>query len=145
VTEFSELQLGKQVEAPSSPEAAVLDCVPSPRCPSYLVRLTCPEFTSLCQVTGQPDFATIIVDYVPSRLLIESKAFKLFMQSFRSHRAFHEQCAATIFHKLVMAADPVYIRVCAFFQPRGGIPIDVFIQSGELPPGVCLPDLGVPT
>ncbi|MDE1158050.1 MAG: preQ(1) synthase [Neorhizobium sp.] len=139
-------QLGKQVDAPASPEAAVLEKVPnSNEGTDYVVRFTAPEFTSLCPMTGQPDFAHIVIDYVPNGFLVESKSLKLFLTSFRNHGAFHEDCSVYIGKRLVELLDPKWLRIGAYWYPRGGIPIDVFWQTGEAPKGVWLPDQGVPT
>ena len=140
------LLLGKMSALPASPGEAILDCVPAPTCHeiSYAVRLSVPEFTSLCPVTGAPDFAHIIVDYVPRELLIESKAFKLFMGSFRNHGAYHEACTTMMFSMLFAAMRPRWLRVSAYWFPRGGIPIDVFVQSGNPPKKVHLPPIDIP-
>ena len=100
-------QLGRRTRLPTSPEQATLECVPNPH-PGviYAVRFTCPEFTSLCPMTGQPDFAHIVVDYVPQESLVESKSLKLFMSSFRNHGAFHEDCTLMIASRLIAAASP---------------------------------------
>ncbi len=138
-------QLGRAVAAPASPDQAVLDTVPNPHPGSlYLVRFTAPEFTSLCPVTGQPDFAHLVIDYVPDQVLVESKALKLFLGSFRNHGAFHEDCTLTIAQRLVDAAQPVWLRIGGYWYPRGGIPIDVFWQTDPPPDGLWLPDQGVP-
>ncbi len=136
--------LGKNVAWPQSPDKAKLETVanPKPRL-TYLVRFTCPEFTTLCPVTGQPDFAHLVIDYVPRRLLIESKSLKLFLGSFRNHRAFHEECTLTIAERLQRAAKPRWLRIAGFWFPRGGIPIDVFYQSGRPPRDLWIPDPGV--
>jgi len=110
----------------------------------YLVRFTCPEFTSLCPVTGQPDFAHLVIDYVPGGLLVESKSLKLYLTSFRNHGAFHEDCTVSIADKIAAAAKPKWLRIGGYWYPRGGIPIDVFYQTGEAPDGLWLPDQGVP-
>jgi len=145
MTENREIQLGRQVEAPSSPQGARLDLVPNPAPDRYYaVRFTCPEFTSLCPVTGQPDFATVVIDYVPRVDLVESKSLKLFLHSFRNHRAFHEACTDEIGQRIYSLADPHWLRVCAFFYPRGGIPIDVFWCRGRRLAGIYIPDPGVP-
>ena len=90
MTSFEHLtQLGTPTETPDSPESAVLEAVPAPEGP-FVVRFTCPEFTTLCPVTGQPDFAHLVIDYVPDRLLVESKSLKLFLNAFRNKRDFHE-------------------------------------------------------
>lgn len=130
-------QLGHQVETPTSPEQALLETFANPH-PGvdYVVRLSAPEFTSLCPITGQPDFATIIVDYTPRELLVESKSFKLFVGSFRNHGAFHEDCTVYIHNRLLQALQPKYIRVVGLWYARGGVSIDVTVQTGALP-GNC--------
>jgi 7-cyano-7-deazaguanine reductase len=138
-------QLGQAVNAPKTPDEAVLERVPKPFSDyDYAVRLVCPEFTSLCPITGQPDFAHIVIDYVPGDWLVESKSLKLFFQSFRNHGAFHEACTVMIGDWLLKTIAPKWIRVCGYWYPRGGIPIDVFFQHGELPADVFVPDTGVP-
>lgn len=139
-------QLGKQTPLPNSPEEARLDYVPNPR-PGrrYIVRFTCPEFTSLCPVTGQPDFAHLVIDYVPGDSIVESKSLKLFLHSFRNHRAFHEDCTVGIAERLVEEMKPQWLRIGGYWYPRGGIPIDVFWQTGPAPADVWVPDQGVPT
>jgi 7-cyano-7-deazaguanine reductase len=140
----TELQLGREAAVPASPRDAVLDTVPNPHPGTpYLVRFVCPEFTSLCPVTGQPDFAHIVIDYVPDRVLVESKSLKLFMMSFRNHGAFHEGCTVDIGLRLVEATRPAWLRIGGYWYPRGGIPIDVFWQTGAPPAGLWLPDQGV--
>jgi 7-cyano-7-deazaguanine reductase len=138
-------QLGQATRLPESPEAAVLERVENPT-PGmrYLIRFTCPEFTSLCPLTGQPDFAHIVIDYVPDAWIVESKSLKLFMGSFRNHGAFHEACTMTIAQRLVDLLAPAWLRIGAYWYPRGGIPIDVFWQTGAPPEGVWVPDQGVP-
>ncbi len=137
-------QLGRKTGIPSSPDEAALERVPKPHpTHNYLVRLTCPEFTSLCPVTGQPDFAHMVIDYVPGQWLVESKSLKLFLQSFRNHGAFHEDCTVMIGDRLIAALAPTWIRVSGYWYPRGGIPIDVFFQKGKLPAGVFVPETGV--
>ena len=137
-------QLGHAVDAPTSPETAVLERVPSPhRGTQYLVRFTAPEFTSLCPMTGQPDFAHIVIDYIPRDWLVESKSLKLYLTSFRNHGAFHEDCSVAIAKRLVDLLDPEWLRLGAYWYPRGGIPIDVFWQTGAPPEGVWVPDQGV--
>ena len=139
-------QLGKDTKAPASPDEATLDRVPNPRPDSdYFVRFTCPEFTSLCPVTGQPDFAHMVIDYIPGEFLVESKSLKLYMQSFRNHAAFHEDCTVGIGERLVKELTPKWLRIGGYWYPRGGIPIDVFYQTGEPPKDVWIPDQGVPT
>ena len=141
---MDDLQLGRKVAIPASPEEAKLDAVPNDYPEErYVARFTCPEFTSLCPETGQPDFAHIVIDYVPDRHLLESKSLKLFMASFRNHGAFHENCTVMIGKRIAQAIEPHYLRIAGFWYPRGGIPIDVFWQSGTLPDAVWLPDTGV--
>jgi 7-cyano-7-deazaguanine reductase len=138
------LQLGRPTPLPASPEAAQLDRVPNPHPDSpYAARFAFPEFTSMCPITGQPDFAILVIDYVPGRWLVESKSLKLYLNSFRNHGAFHEDCTVTIGKRLVALLKPRYFRIGGYFFPRGGMPIDVFWQSGRLPRGVWLPDQGV--
>jgi 7-cyano-7-deazaguanine reductase len=138
------LQLGRAVPAPASPDRAVLDRVPNPHADTnYLARFTAPEFTTLCPITGQPDFAHLVLDYVPDRFLVESKSLKLYLNSFRNHGAFHEDCTVGIGKTLVKLLKPRWFRIGGYWYPRGGIPIDVFWQSGKLPSGLWAPDQGV--
>ncbi len=138
-------QLGAQDVTPDSPEAATLETVPNPQAgEAYVVRFTCPEFTSVCPVTGQPDFAHLVVDYVPDGLLVESKSLKLYLTSFRNHGAFHEDCTVAIAKKIAAATRPKWLRIGGYWFPRGGIPIDVFYQTGPAPKDVWIPDQGVP-
>jgi 7-cyano-7-deazaguanine reductase len=137
-------QLGRPTPLPESPDAARLERVPAPDTSRRtLVRFTAPEFCSLCPITGQPDFAHIVIDYVPDAWLVESKSLKLFLASFRNHGAFHEACTLTIATRLVDTLAPVWLRIGAYFYPRGGIPIDVFWQTGAPPDGIWIPDQGV--
>ena len=138
-------QLGHAVGLPESPEAAVLERVPNPH-PDvrYAVRFAAPEFTSLCPMTGQPDFAHLVIDYVPEGWLVESKSLKLFLGSFRNHGAFHEDCTVAIARRLVDLLAPVWLRIGGYWYPRGGMPIDVFYQTGAAPEGVWIPGQGVP-
>jgi len=138
--------LGQASPLPASPEDAVLDYVANPRPGrSYLVRFVAPEFTSLCPVTGQPDFAHVVIDYVPHETIVESKSLKLFLGSFRNHSAFHEDCTVGIGERLVDEMKPVWLRIGGYWYPRGGMPIDVFWQSTAPPAGLWLPDQGVPS
>jgi 7-cyano-7-deazaguanine reductase len=138
-------QLGHAYEPPKSPEEAVLERVPNPQAGMlYLARFTAPEFTSLCPVTGQPDFAHLVIDYAPKDWLIESKSLKLYLTSFRNHGAFHEDCTVGIARKIVEVAEPTWLRIGGYWYPRGGIPIDVFYQTGPAPLGLWAPDQGVP-
>ena len=147
MTDTSSLsQLGSKVETPQNPEEAVLEKVPNGnQGTDYVVRFTAPEFTSLCPMTGQPDFAHIVIDYIPEAHLVESKSLKLFLHSFRNHGAFHEDCSVYIAKRLVDLLAPKWLRIGAYWYPRGGIPIDVFWQTGEAPKGVWLPEQGVAT
>ena len=139
-------QLGAQTAAPTNPEEAVLERVPNPHADTlYVARFTAPEFTSLCPVTGQPDFAHLVIDYVADQWLIESKALKLFMFSYRNHGAFHEATTVEIGKRLVEALAPRWLRIGGYWYPRGGIPIDVFFQTGAPPAALWLPDQGVPS
>ncbi|KTQ96855.1 7-cyano-7-deazaguanine reductase [Aureimonas ureilytica] len=140
-------QLGRDTRPAASPEEAVLETVPFARRtdPAAVVRFTCPEFTSLCPVTGQPDFAHIVIDYVPDARLVESKSLKLFLTSFRNHGAFHEDCTVMIGQRIVEATQPLWLRIGGYWYPRGGIPIDVFWQTGAPPAGIFLPDQGAPS
>ncbi len=137
-------QLGRPAVLPASPDAAVLESVPNPYPDAaYAVRFTCPEFTSLCPITGQPDFAHLVIDYVPDRLLVESKSLKLFLGAFRNHGAFHEDCTVGIARRLQAVLAPRWLRIGGYWYPRGGMPIDVYYQTGEPPAGVWLPEPGV--
>jgi 7-cyano-7-deazaguanine reductase len=137
-------QLGRAVRWPQSPDEAKLESVPNPHPDTdYIARFTAPEFTSLCPVTGQPDFAHFVIDYCPAKSLVESKSLKLFLGSFRSHASFHEDCTILIGKRIVAAIKPKYLRIAGYWYPRGGIPIDVFWQTGKLPANVWLPDTGV--
>ncbi|CCB65181.1 MULTISPECIES: preQ(1) synthase [unclassified Hyphomicrobium] len=137
-------QLGKQVGIPDSPEKAELERVANPHTDTdYLARFTAPEFTSLCPVTGQPDFAHLVIDYVPGKWLLESKSLKLYLAAFRNHGAFHEDCTVAIGKRIAALIKPKYLRIGGYWYPRGGIPIDVFWQTGAAPADIWLPDQGV--
>ena len=138
------LQLGRPSRIPASPADAVLDRVPNPHPDtSYVARFTAPEFTVLCPVTGQPDFAHFVIDYAPARWLLESKSLKLYLGSFRNEAAFHEDCTVSIGQRAATLLKPKWLRIGGYWYPRGGIPIDVFWQMGKLPKGVWVPDQGV--
>jgi 7-cyano-7-deazaguanine reductase len=133
-------QLGRHTALPASPEQAVLEKVPNPHPDArYVVRFTCPEFTSLCPVTGQPDFAHLVIDYIPNAAIVESKSLKLYLGAFRNHAGFHEACTVGIAETIA----PHWLRIGGYWYPRGGIPIDVFYQTGPAPDGVWIPDTGV--
>ena len=137
-------QLGGNTPLPQSPDEAVLERVANPQPgETYLVRFTAPEFTSICPITGQPDFAHLVIDYAPGEWIVESKSLKLYLGSFRNHGAFHEGCTVAIAKRLVATLQPVWLRIGGYWYPRGGMPIDVFYQTGEPPGGLWLPDQGV--
>jgi len=139
-------QLGSTTVLPENPESAELERVPNPQVgTAYCVRFTAPEFTSLCPMTGQPDFAHLVIDYVPNAWLVESKSLKLYLGSFRNHGAFHEDCTVSIAKRLVDLLDSEWLRIGGYWYPRGGIPIDVFYQTGAVPENVWIPDQDVPT
>ena len=145
MTDHKLTALGQPAELPASPDEARLDPVPNPHPDeNYVTRFTAPEFTSLCPVTGQPDFAHLVIDYVPKDRLVEAKSLKLFLGSFRNHGAFHESCTVMVAKRLEEVLDPQWLRIGGYWYPRGGIPIDVFYQSGPPPDGLWLPDQGVP-
>ena len=138
-------QLGSKTVIPDSPEAAGLEKVPNPEPGmTYLVRFAAPEFTTLCPLTGQPDFAHLVIDYVPGPALVESKSLKLYLMSFRNHGGFHEATTLAIAKRLVAEITPQWLRIGGYWYPRGGMPIDVFYQTGPAPEGLWLPDQGVP-
>jgi 7-cyano-7-deazaguanine reductase len=138
-------QHGKTSAIPSTPDDAVLERVPNPHADTlYVTRFVCPEFTSICPVTAQPDFAHLVIDYVPAQWLVESKSLKLYLSAFRNHGAFHEECTVSIGRRLTDEIGPHWLRIGGYWYPRGGIPIDVFWQTGAPPEGIWLPDPGVP-
>jgi 7-cyano-7-deazaguanine reductase len=139
-------QLGRPARLPVSPQKAQLDRVPNAhRDTNYVARFTAPEFTCLCPITGQPDFAHLVIDYVPERFLVESKSLKLYLASFRNHGALHEDTTVAIGKRLFALLKPKWLRIGGYWYPRGGMPIDVFWQKGKLPSGIWLPDQGVET
>jgi 7-cyano-7-deazaguanine reductase len=137
-------QLGRDANAALSRGESRLERVANPH-PGvlYLARFTVPEFTALCPVTGQPDFARLVIDYAPDAWLVESKSLKLYLGSYRNHRAFHEDCTLAIGKRIVEAVGPTWLRIGGYWYPRGGIPIDVFWQTGAPPEGLWLTDQGV--
>ena len=138
-------QLGHATTIPESPAAATLERVANPHPgANYMVRFAAPEFTSLCPITGQPDFAHLVIDYIPGDWIVESKSLKLYLAAFRNHGAFHETCTLDVALRLVALLDPVWLRIGGYWYPRGGIPIDVFWQTGAPPDGAWIPDQGVP-
>ena len=137
-------QLGRRVTVPATPDEAKLEAVPNPHAgANYVVRFTAPEFTSLCPVTGQPDFAHFVIDYVPGKSIVESKSLKLLLASYRNHAAFHEDCTLDIAKRIAKAIKPKFLRIAGYWYPRGGIPIDVFWQTGKCPANVWFPETGV--
>jgi 7-cyano-7-deazaguanine reductase len=137
-------QLGAAASIPGSPDEAVLERVTNPHADTlYLARFTAPEFTSLCPVTGQPDFAHLVIDYAPGQWIVESKSLKLYLTAFRNHGAFHEDCTVAIGKRLVKLLDPKWLRIAGYWYPRGGMPIDVFWQTGAAPEGLWVPETGV--
>lgn len=138
-------QLGSATVLPENPDVAELERVPNPQAGTpYCVRFTAPEFTSLCPMTGQPDFAHLVIDYIPNEWLVESKSLKLYLGSFRNHGAFHEDCTVSIAKRLVDLLDPNWLRIGGYWYPRGGIPIDVFYQTSAAPEAVWIPEQNVP-
>mgnify|MGYP001169123297 FL=1 len=138
--------LGKTTKINESPDNFKLDSVKNPHSDrNYAIRFVSPEFTSICPITSQPDFAKIIIDYVPNKLIMESKSFKLFLVTFRNYGAFHEDCTIKIAKKIEKSIKPKWIRVCSFWNPRGGIPIDVFYQSGKKPKEIFIEELKIET
>lgn len=136
--------LGRLAELPAHPDDAELDRVANPHADThYVARFTAPEFTSLCPVTGQPDFAHLVIDYVPNKFLIESKSLKLYLAAFRNHGAFHEDCTVGIGKRIFDLLKPHYLRIGGYWFPRGGMPIDVFWHKGTCPDDVWLPEQGV--
>jgi 7-cyano-7-deazaguanine reductase len=136
--------LGSATKIPETPSEATLERVPNPHPDAnYIARFTAPEFTCLCPVTGQPDFAHLVIDYAPKHWLVESKSLKLFLASFRNHGAFHEDSTLAVGKRIVELIEPHYLRIGGYWYPRGGMPIDVFWQTGTVPAGIWLPDQGV--
>tara|TARA_B100000963_G_scaffold155291_1_gene135205 strand:- start:364 stop:819 length:456 start_codon:yes stop_codon:yes gene_type:complete len=137
--------LGKKSKIPQKPNKSVLEKIPNPKIKfNYSIRLSCPEFTSICPVTSQPDFAHIIIDYVPNKFIVESKSFKLYLLGYRNHGAFHEDCTITIATDIVKLLSPKWLRIAGYWYPRGGIPIDIFWQNNEKPKNIFIPELDIP-
>lgn len=136
----SKLLLGKKTTYNyDNPSPKTLQAVDNPhQNTDYNIRLTCPEFTSICPITSQPDFAHIIIDYVPNNKIIESKSLKLYLFSYRNHGAFHENCTIQIAKDIISTIKPKWLRICGYWFPRGGIPIDIFYQYGNLPKNVWI-------
>ena len=137
-------QLGQQTGLPATPDEARLERVPNPHPGTlYLTRFTAPEFTSICPVTGQPDFAHLVIDYAPGEWLVESKSLKLLLSAYRNHGAFHEDCTLDVGKRIADLIEPTWLRIAGYWYPRGGIPIDVFWQTGPVPDGLYVPETGV--
>ena len=107
----------------------------------YNIRFSVPEFTSICPVTTQPDFGVLVIDYIPKNLLVESKSLKTYIQSYRNYGIFHEEAVMKVGLDIYKSTKPIWFRILGYFAPRGGIPIDVFWQSGKKPLSVVVPDL----
>ncbi len=139
-------KLGKKVEYQySNQDIKILDKVNNPHADvDYVISFTCPEFTSICPVTGQPDFAHIVIDYIPNTHIVESKSLKLYLNSFRNHGAFHEDCTIKIAKDLQKLIKPKWLRIGGYWYPRGGIPIDIFYQTSLPPKNVWVKDQAVP-
>ena len=136
--------LGKKSISYDKPNIKILEKVPNPNTSiNYNVRFSCPEFTSICPVTGQPDFGILIIDYVPNKWIVESKSFKLYLNSFRNHGSFHEECTLIVAKSLIQLLKPKWLRIGAYWNPRGGIPIDVFWQSCSPPEELFLPEQNI--
>lgn len=134
------LNLGKKTQYNFDlPTKKTLQAVENPHKDiDYSIKLSCPEFTSICPITAQPDFAHLIIDYVPAKKIVESKSLKLYLHSYRNHGAFHENCTVQIAKDIIVTISPKWLRISGFWYPRGGIPIDVFFQFGELPKNIYI-------
>ena len=136
--------LGYKSKVPKFPDKNILEKVNNPKIGlDYNIRFTCPEFTSICPVTSQPDFAHIVIDYVPDKFIVESKSFKLYLLGYRNHGAFHEDCTISIAQDIVHLLSPKWLRIGGYWYPRGGIPIDVFWQTSDQPKNFFIPDHSV--
>jgi 7-cyano-7-deazaguanine reductase len=141
MTQKNPLSLGNQTTYHSSPNIKILEKVANPHSDiDYAARFSCPEFTSICPITSQPDFATLIIDYLPNKYILESKSLKLYLFSYRNHGAFHEDCTVRIGKDICETIDPKWFRISGFWYPRGGIPIDVFYQTGAKPENLFIPE-----
>ena len=128
----------------TEPSVKILDKIENKQKENFLVRFSQPEFTSICPITSQPDFGNFIVDYVPNKKIMESKSFKLFLFTFRNYGGFHEDCTIKVAKKVIKYTSPKWIRVASYWNPRGGIPIDVIFQRGKRPKDVYVEDLDIP-
>lgn len=133
--------LGYKSKLPEFPDKSVLEKVTNPKIGvEYAIRFTCPEFTSICPVTSQPDFAHIVIDYVPNQFIVESKSFKLYLLGYRNHGAFHEDCTISIAQDVIDLLSPRWLRIGGYWYPRGGIPIDIFWQNKNPPKSAWVPE-----
>ena len=134
--------LGQNVALPTEPNIKILEAVNNPHQDvNYVTRFTCPEFTSICPVTSQPDFAHLVIDYIASKHMVESKSLKLYLGSYRNHGAFHEDCTISIAKDIIKVIEPKWFRIASYWYPRGGIPIDIFYQSGSEPKDCYIPSV----
>ena len=134
--------LGKTTITPNTPEGFKFDLIENTNKKlAYNIRLSVSEFTSICPVTKQPDFGVLIIDYVPKNRLVESKSFKIYIQSYRNYGIFHEEAVMKVGVDLFKSIKPVWFRIAGYFAPRGGIPIDVFWQSSKKPNNLEIPEL----
>jgi len=124
-------QLGRKTAYEHAYNPALLETFPNAHANDYFIKFNCPEFTAICPVTGQPDFANIIISYIPGKLCVESKSLKLYLHSFRNHGEFHENCVNTIMKDLIKLLRPKYIEVWGEFMPRGGLSIDPYANHGS--------------
>lgn len=142
----SKLNLGQKTEYKlNEPSQKTLEKVANPHLDvDYAIRFTCPEFTSICPITSQPDFAHLVIDYVPDKSIVESKSLKLYLFSYRNHGAFHEDCTVRIAKDIIATIKPKWLRISGYWYPRGGIPIDIFFQTGDCPKKIHLTDHNIP-
>ena len=138
--------LGSQQNTlPDQPNKKILEAVTNPHADiNYVTRFTCPEFTSICPVTNQPDFAHIVIDYIAAKSIVESKSLKLYLGSYRNHGAFHEDCTISIAKDIIATIKPKWLKVGGYWYPRGGIPIDIFYQYKTPPKDCFIPNQEVP-
>ena len=138
MTKKSQLLLGQKTKYHfEKQDQKILQKVDNPHLEvDYNIRLTCPEFTSICPITSQPDFANLVIDYVPKKSILESKSLKLYLTSYRNHGAFHEDCTVQIAKDIIACIKPKWLRIAGYWRLRGGISIDVFFQDGVLPGSV---------
>ena len=136
--------LGNKTSIPTIPSIKILEKVSNPhKNENFLTRFTCPEFTSICPITGQPDFAYLMIEYFADKYIVESKSLKLYLFSYRNHGAFHEDCTISIAKDIIKTIKPKFLRIGGYFYPRGGIPIDIFYQYGKKPKDAWLPEQNI--